>query len=126
MKKGKGRLLQGREKLKLKLATETHDFLKKGNCSADSGSFLSGIILSTLSPYMEQSYMPRYLSLILVSSKRSLYSLKMSWLQFRDKISQDVPKMSYCQKNKGALKKRSQPAKERVFNGQTVTTQVPM
>lgn len=71
MKKGKGRLLQGREKLKLKLATETHDFLKKGNCSADSGSFLSGIILSTLSPYMEQSYMPRYLSLILVSSKRS-------------------------------------------------------
>lgn len=100
MKKGKGRLLQGREKLKQKLATETHDFLKKGNCSADSGSFLSGIILSTLSPYMEQSYMPRYLSLILVSSKRSLYSLKMSWLQFRDKISQDVPKMSYCQKTK--------------------------
>ena len=46
MKKGKGRLLQGREKLKQKLATETHDFLKKGNCSADSGDFL--IFLSSL------------------------------------------------------------------------------
>lgn len=58
MKKGKGRLLQGRKKLKLKLATETHYFLKKGNCSADSGSFLSGITLSTFSPYMDNLTCP--------------------------------------------------------------------
>lgn len=58
MKKGKSRLLQGRKKLELKLATETHDFLKKGNCSADSDIFLSGIILSTLGHYMEQNTCP--------------------------------------------------------------------
>lgn len=35
----------------------------------------------------------------------------MSCLQFRDKIPQDMPKTTYCQKNKGALKGKSQPAK---------------
>lgn len=44
--------------------------------------------------------MSRSLSLILVSSKRSQYSLKTSWLQFRDRTPQDVPKLSYCQKTK--------------------------
>ena len=103
---------------------ETHDFLKRGNSSVDSSSFLSGIILSVVIMWNNLTCTPvsRFLSLILVFSKRSQCSLKMSWLQFRT----GNRKMCLLSKSKDAYRnafkidKRSQPAQGRASeNGQT-------
>lgn len=81
-------LQQSRKKLKTAISNRTSHFLKKGNPPAVSSSFLSGIILSTFSHYVEQSHMYLRAQIFIANTgllKREPVLHERSWLQFRDR-----------------------------------------